>query len=1404
MIKSLKRKIAILLSVAMTMPLLGSWQVMAENDTDAPISTVDGFLDVEVEDMPYDPMYFKAWERDLYSGGKALNPQSEDKTIPDAKTPAHIDLSFTADRDGTYHLWVRHTSEIVNQRGQSVFLSLGGGAYNNTRLTGETNDPVWQKIGSISVKKGAVGSVRLCRRQTYMIGFDRYIVTRDESFVPSDIELEIVEPRPQANVFETKDGEVTLEAEDISIFNNFAVTQGFKMSGGMGLKNSMAMSASTLQSNLADAAFDVKCNEAGTYYVWGYVRGNSSSNTLLASVNNGTYSALSVPNGNGQYSWMKLLVVPSVEKGETINIRLRTNKGTIYIDKFCIVNDILKQPYGLIGDLIKKDTTVDLYEGYDAGIQRPTDHPRLYFTKADIPTILANKDKEQMVYGWEAQNKNLSKGLDESFTGKLEAPSAGSSNNSNDVMAVIEALAFDYAVNGNQESGLKAVSAMENYLNTVVYTGHGGDTYVRAAGQTIFHAAEVYDWCYPLLDDKTKEYFIERCIEIAGDGLECKWPFIGNGVAGHVAEAQVQRDLLAFAVAVADERPDVFNRMMSLLYQNYVPARKFVYEGLMHNQGSQYAGYRGQWEVNASFIMDKLGQEHFYGDNQHYFPYYWIYARRPDGIIMRDGDAKDYGNTVGSYITRPDQTRVMMFMASEYDDGYLKEEFNRQWGFGKGFGSGHGNITPVEFICVYDPEVENKSRKELPLTMYYPSPQGAMFARTGWEDGIDSPSVVTFMNLEEYNFTNHDHLDAGHFQIYYKGILANDSGSYNSYGSAHDRGYYKRSVAHNTLAVRNPDKPTVFQGYSTYDGGQRSPESGADVGIEILGSEEHKFSEILGHEFGPDKQEPDYSFLSGNLTNAYFKETVDNYERSFMFYNLKDEEHPAAMVVFDRVTSKAAGYEKAWLLHGPTEPTVDNNRTVFVNDENGYNGKMTVDTLLPKADNTKIEVIGGDGQEAWVSGTNYSADLKLDPTLTHEAQGYRIEVSPKNESEKDYFLNVIQVNDADSENEVYAPELIENSSCVGVVLNNKVTIFKADYGRSDKEVTFTLGDGEYDIHIADNIAGQWCVYKDGTLHETATATEDGGLLSFTGKGGSYKVAFSSSEINNPTDDNLEEETKTTVDYSNDVFVKIYGSYLYTPAMAKKLDGNLYIPLRSLAEKLGATVTWENNKAVVTDGKVKYMISIGSDLVEKNNGETEKLPYQTIASDGAIMVSPYFFASCMYCTWEYDEYVNCVQFKNYTRGTEEDKDGNLYFPIDRGIENELKIYAILQSGSENSENSIPRVLDGNFGNRWAVQGTRDNPSWGIFDLGSVKELDKIYIAYYSGSARKAYFRVDVSEDGENFTTVIADGESSGETDEFESYDLGGVKGRYVKIYGMGNNSSASGPWNSISELAVTGR
>ena len=1401
---------AALQAVMLSAAVFGGGFALAENGEAAPVSTVDGFLDAEIEDMPYDEAYFEKISAEMYSGGCALKPTSEDKTVPGAKEPAQLDLSFTADKAGTYQIWVRHSSEIVNQRGQSVFVSLGGASYGNFRLTGESKDPVWVKLGSLSVKEGAVGSVRLRRRQQVDIGFDRYIVTRDASYVPDDTVLGIKEPRPEAVTFETKSGQLEFEAEDMTVYNNFSVFSNFKMSGGVGLQNSVAMSESILAGNEADAAVNIKCDQSGTYYIWAYMRGNSSANRTGISLNGGDYSIISTAKSN-LFSWSKLLAVPSVNKGDVINIRLRGCRGKTYIDKICVVNDLLQQPYGLVGSLIKKDTTVDVLDDYRADVKKPEGHPRLYFKSSDIEGILAGKDKEQNVYAWAAQAENVRAGLEDSFTGKLTAPDAGKSNYDAQKAAYIESLAFDYAVYGNEESGKKAVSAMNNYLNSVVFIGAGGDTYVRAAGQLIFHASEVYDWCYPLMDNATREYFIERIIEIAGDGLEVGWPFSGNGVTGHASEAQLQRDLLAFAIAVADERPDVFDRMMSVLYKNYVPARKFVYESLMPNQGSQYGLYRGQWELNAAFIMDRLGIPGFYGENQRYFPYYFLYARRPDGIIMRDGDARTDGNTVGAFQTRPDNSRVMMFASSLYKDGYLKDEFNRQFGFGKSLSYGHGNITPVEFICAYDAELETKNRKDLPLTRYFPSPRGAMIARTGWTDGIDSPDAVAYMNVEEYNFGNHDHIDAGHFQIYYKGILANDAGSYISYGSAHDRGYYKRSVAHNTMAVRNPEKPVTFQGYTTYDGGQRSPRNGADGGMDVFETDEYRFGYVLGHEAGEDKYAPEYSYLSGNITRAYYPETVENYERSFMFYDLKDADHPAAMIVFDRITSANPAFEKAWLLNGPTEPSFENNRTVFINNENGYNGRMTVDTLLPAADNTKAEIIGGEGQDAFSGGVNYSADAALDPGLTHEAVGYRIEISPKKAEAKDLFLNVIQVGDAEGGAQPYTPKLIENATCAGAVLGGEVTVFKTGYGRSDKEVSFALDAGEYRIHIADNIAGEWTVYKDGAVLTKAYASAEGGVLSFFGGGGSYRAVYSggaavgdadeAAASQEPDPDAEAAAPPQQTEYLNDVDVKIYNSYLYTPVMGKKLGGNVFVPLRAVAEKLGGEVSWENGAAVVKFGKSRLALTEGSDTVTVN-GNTESLPYAPVIYDEATLVPPQFFAAYMYCEWTYDDFMHCVRFKNYQRGTAEDRNGDLYFPTEHGLKDELRIYAVLQSGSDG--NDITNTLDGDFDNRWAVQGTAKSPSWGIFDLGSVKQLDKLYIAYYQGASRRAYFRVEVSVDGEEYTAVIPEGTSSGDTDSFEEFDLGGIKGRYIKIYGMGNDSSASASWNSIAELAVTGR
>ena len=104
-------------------------------------------------------------------------------------------------------------------------------------------------------------------------------------------------------------------------------------------------------------------------------------------------------------------------------------------------------------------------------------------------------------------------------------------------------------------------------------------------------------------------------------------------------------------------------------------------------------------------------------------------------------------------------------------------------------GGNRDNEVLFEFLW-RDLDLQPKPIDTLPLTRYFGSPFGWMVARTGWDD----QSVIAQMNINEYNFSNHQHADAGAFQIYYRGPLAIDSGVYSGssgrYGSLHCRNYY--------------------------------------------------------------------------------------------------------------------------------------------------------------------------------------------------------------------------------------------------------------------------------------------------------------------------------------------------------------------------------------------------------------------------------------------------------------------------------------------------------------------------------------------------------------------------------------------------------------------------------------
>jgi hypothetical protein len=97
-------------------------------------------------------------------------------------------------------------------------------------------------------------------------------------------------------------------------------------------------------------------------------------------------------------------------------------------------------------------------------------------------------------------------------------------------------------------------------------------------------------------------------------------------------------------------------------------------------------------------------------------------------------------------------------------------------------------------------------------------------------------------------------------------------------------------------------------------------------------------------------------------------------------------------------------------------------------------------------------------------------------------------------------------------------------------------------------------------------------------------------------------------------------------------------------------------------------------------------------------------------------------------------------------------------------------------------------------------------WISYDLGSVRSVSQVRIAFLQGDIRVYRFRIDLSANGAIWTNVFA-GESGGKTTDSESFAFDPRPARYVKITGYGNKS-VSGPnkfpkWFNIVETEIWG-
>ena len=728
----------------------------------------------------------------------------------------------------------------------------------------------------------------------------------------------------------------------------------------------------------------------------------------------------------------------------------------------------------------------------------PQVHPRLYVRSADIPELKKRMENPQVKksiatlrkLGVDRTAEEEAKVTDRGFRYYFEMRGATSR---------VQTQALDYLVYGDKKQARNAITAMLDTLQNVNF-GTKQDL-SRASGVMLMCGAMVYDWCYDQMKDSEKKAYIESFVRIAKT-MECGYPPRNNEpIAGHSSEWMVLRDMLSAGIAIYDEYPDMYNYVIKMMFKDYLPVRNYIYAGHNYHQGTSYVNVRFSNDLFSLWILDRMGAGAIYDSSQQFVPYDFLYRRRPDGQVMPAGDTNPIRKSMPSY------SLPAMLASSYYKDNYLAYEYERK--------------PKLEAHCLIfdilwrDLDLKAKAPDDLPLTRYSGTPFGWMIARTAW----DQNSVIAEMKINEQFVGNHQHLDGGSFQLYYKGPLAIDAGAYQGssggYNSPHNKNFFKRTIAHNSLLVYNPDEKFACWNYgggdktefADNDGGQRMPGDRWETcrSFEKLLSKDYTTGKALAHGFGPDLNKPDYSYLKGDITQAY-TDKVKEAKRSFVFLNLHSAEVPAALIVFDKVVSSDPQFKKFWLLHSIEEPVIENNRFTIKRTKNGDTGMLQNHVLLPEISDAQIEKVGGKGKEFWVFGTNYPNEASPNrPDDANEKGAWRIEVSPKTAATENYFLNVMQVadNSCKQMNEV---KRIDTDKVVGVQIADRIVTFsKNSQPLSNRFDVKTTGDKTMKYVITDLIPGTWQIKKDGKVYIPAMEVcSDSGVLSFEGTTGHYE------------------------------------------------------------------------------------------------------------------------------------------------------------------------------------------------------------------------------------------------------------------------------------------------------------
>jgi heparin/heparan-sulfate lyase len=426
----------------------------------------------------------------------------------------------------------------------------------------------------------------------------------------------------------------------------------------------------------------------------------------------------------------------------------------------------------------------------------------------------------------------------------------------------------------------------------------------------------------------------------------------------------------------------------------------------------------------------------------------YLYKLLPDGTPSLEGD--------NEYPILDDRdTAALGYAVNRFKNPYAAWLL-RDSGF-----AGRVWALPVLDFLWNDPDVPSRNpaltdSEELPRHRHFPGVDQVVFLN-GW--GSNATRIE--FDCGPY-LAKHQHMDRNHFTIYHRGHLAIDSGAdYTDSESPHYLNYYRRTIAHNTMLIFDPQEHFFWSENlmeAANDGGQRMDSS--RFWNTLRSREDWEKTRDLWEvgklriiDSGDGSNEKgSYHYALGDATRAYSPHKLRAFTRQLLY--IPDMN---VLLVFDRVVSTNPTFRKTWLLHGVNMPWVEGTGTQSNNGEEVFGnagqfrmqegeGELLVHTLLPANHITARR--GGAGNEFWTpgdanggpwgSGRNWPLEpaeggpLPDDP-VEHAMWekfydndiprirrsnrrnvvpgSWRIEVSPSQAQLEDHFLHLFEIGD---------------------------------------------------------------------------------------------------------------------------------------------------------------------------------------------------------------------------------------------------------------------------------------------------------------------------------------------------------------------------------------------------------